>query len=319
VTTISAVTTRLRARFEAVEGVFGRRSRARLVMTGLITTFAVVTVYRMINAAALGSFAVDLRIYRLAADAGIHGGDPWAASVIGFTFAGPPPSLLPYVPAAIVPEGVAIAIYGALSVGAAVLALRTLGLPLWWLLFPPISESLIVLNPDVIVIALLLAVPRLAPLAVLCKVYAAIPLAIAGRWIALAVGLGLCLLSAPFWPAFFAHRDAIGAALVAQSYGGASAWGTWLLVPTVVALVWLRRRGAEWLAVPAVWPYTQLHYAALALPIAARDSVVAYLLAFPLPFVAPIATIYYAVRLWGHARLGDQRADATKTDPSPSR
>jgi hypothetical protein len=287
-------------------------------MWGLITTFVVVTAYRALNAWRLDTFGLDLRIYRLAADAWIHGADPWASSVLGLTFAGPPPSLLPYLPAALLPEAVAITLYSLLSVGAALLALRALHLPLWWLLFPPISESLIVLNPDVLVIALLVAVPRLAGLAVVFKIYAAIPLALTRRWVALAVGLGLCLLSLPLLPDFLAHRDAITAALVVQSDVGASAWGTWLLVPTVVALVWLRGRGAEWLTVPAIWPYTQLHYAAIALPVAARDPVVAYLLSFPVPLVAPIATIYYAVRLWSRPRLAAQRSAATKRDPSPS-
>jgi hypothetical protein len=35
------------------------------------------------------------------------------------------------------------------------IVLRALRLPPWWLLVPPISDSLIVLDPDVIVIATL--------------------------------------------------------------------------------------------------------------------------------------------------------------------
>jgi hypothetical protein len=191
-------------------------------------------------------------------------------------------------------------------------------LPLWWLLFPPISDSLIVLNPDVIVIAMLLATPRIAALAVVFKIYAAVPLALTFRWRALVIGLALCLLSAPWWPMFFADLDAITAGLSIQSDGGASAWGTWFMVPTLIALALLFRRGAEWLAVPAVWPYTQLHYSALALPVAARNAAVALLLCFAAPLMAPLATIVYAAWVVTKPRLEAYRAGAARTDPSAS-
>ena len=87
---------------------------------------------------------------------------PGAPASDGLTFAAPPPALIPYFPAAILPEAAAILIYGLLSVLAAVVALRAVGLPLWWLLFPPLAECIIVLNSDVFVIALLLAGRRWA-------------------------------------------------------------------------------------------------------------------------------------------------------------
>jgi hypothetical protein len=198
------------------------------------------------------------------------------------------------------------------------LALRRLELPLWWLLFPPISDSLIVLNPDVVVIGILVALPRIAAASVLLKIYAAVPLVLTQRWRALAIGLLLCLLSMPWWQDFLAASPSIEASLAAQSFGGLSAWGTWLMIPTVLALVALWKRGAEWLTVPAVWPYSQLHYSALALPVAARDPVVAFLLSFPVVFLVPIATIYYAVKVITSARLAGYRSGATMTDPSMS-
>jgi hypothetical protein len=213
---------------------------------------------------------------------------------------------------------VAIALYGAITLAVAVLALRALHLPLWWLLFPPISDSIIVLNPDVVVIGLLVALPRLAGASVLLKVYAAVPLVLTQRWRPLVIGLLLCLLSVPWWPNFLAAGPSIEASLAAQSFGGTSAWGTWLMIPTVLALVALWRRGAEWLTVPAVWPYTQLHYAAIALPVAATDAVVAFLLSFPVAYLAPIATVYYAVKVITSRRLAIYRSGATSTDPSES-
>jgi hypothetical protein len=269
----------------------------RFVSTyGLLLVFVLVTAERLLGAWRLGTFAIDLRIYRAAAEAALRGANPWTAAVDGLGFAAPPPTLLPYFPAALLPELLAIAIYGALTLGAAMIAIRALHLPVWWLLFPPIVDSLVVLNPDVIVIALLLAGGRLTTGASLpFKVYAAIPLLIARRWVPLAVGVGLCLLSVPWWMQFIEARDAVTASLQAQSFGGLSAWGTWLLFPTALALVALRDRDAQWLAVPALWPYTQLHYAALALPVAARSPIVAFGLSFPVALLTPIVITLYAI------------------------
>ena len=309
---------RLAAGVDAVDRIIDANGRARVASWGLLLTFIIVTTERLLGAYRLGTFAIDLRIYRAAAEAALDGRDPWAAGAAGLAFAGPPPTLIPYLPAALVPEGVAIAVCGAITLGAALLTLRALHLPPWWLLFPPISDSIIVLNPDVIVIALLVALPRLAALSMVFKVYAAVPLALTMRWRPLVVGALLCLLSAPWWPAFFAARGSIGDSLATQSFGGMSAWGTWLLIPTVVALAVLWRRGAEWLTVPALWPYTQLHYSTLALPIAARNAVVAFLLCFPVAFLPPLATILYALWVVGAGRLEAYRAGAAKIQPSAS-
>jgi hypothetical protein len=285
---------------------------------GLLLVFALSTAERLMGAAARGTFGVDLRIYRAAAEAAIAGRDPWSASVGGLTFAGPPPALLPYLPAALLPEGVAIVLYGALTLLGAVAALRAARVPVWWLLFPPISDSLIVLSSDVVVIALLLAVPRLAAVSVVLKVYAAIPLAIGARWRPLAIGLGLCLLSAPWWSAFLAARESVSVSLQTQSFGGLSAWGSWLIVPAVLALIALWRRGAEWLAIPAVWPYTQLHYNVLALPIAAKSPIVAFLMSFAVWPLPAVAAIVYALQLFLLRLAAPYRVGAVKTAPSSS-
>ncbi len=314
-----AIGRNLAAFLDTVERSFSPWVRHTTMEYGLLPVFILSTTERLAGAAARGTFGIDLRIYRAAAEAAIAGRDPWAASVGGLTFAGPPPALLPYLPAALLPEGVAIIVYGSLTLLGAVVALRTVRLPVWWLLFPPISDSLIVLNPDVVVIALLLAVPRLAAVSVVLKVYAAVPLAIGRRWRPLAIGLGLCLLSAPWWGDFLAARESISVSLQSQSFGGLSAWGSWLIVPTVLALIALWRRGAEWLAIPAIWPYTQLHYNVLALPIAARSPIVAFLLSFAVWPLPAVATIAYAA----HVRLlrlaAPYRAGAVKTAPSSSR
>jgi hypothetical protein len=268
--------------------------RTRTVAWGLAALFVVVTGERTLRAIQLGTLAIDLRIYRAAADAAIHGADPWRAGVGGLTFAGAPPALLPYVPAALLPENVAVAVYLAVSVVAAMLVLRALRLPLWWLLFPPLAETIVVLNSDVFVIALLVVGGRLAFASVVVKVYAVIPLLLQGRWVSAVVGALVCLIALPLLPQFLADRDAITSALEAQSFGGLSAWGSWLIVPTVVALLALLRQGAEWLTIPAVWPYTQLHYNVLALPVAAASPMVAFLLSFAVWPLPALAAIYFA-------------------------
>jgi len=298
---------------DAVERRTTARGRALMTTAALLTTFSLVTAERIVGSATRGTFGIDARIYRSAAEAALAGRDPWAVGVDGLTFAGPPPTLVAYIPAALLPEGIALLLYAAISIAAAVAVLRTLHLPIWWLLFPPISDSLLVLNPDIVVIALLVATPRFAALSVPLKPYAAVPLLLTERWKPLAIGLGLCLLSVPWWSAFLANREAIASALASQSFGGMSAWATWLMVPTGLALVVLFRRGAEWLAVPALWPYTQLHYSALALPIAAKNVVVAFLLCFSVAFLPPIATIVYAVWVVVARRLAIYRANALAT------
>ena len=126
------------------------------------------------------------------------------------------------------------------------------------------------------------------------KTYAAIPLLLDGRRWALAVGVGLSLVTLTLWVAFFGQLGSITQRLSNQSFGGLSAWGTWLMIPTALALVVLRRRGASWLAVPGLWPYTQLHYSCLALPVAATNPVLAFLFSFSIPLLPPMAIIAYA-------------------------
>jgi hypothetical protein len=295
----------------AIGASHARRYRLTVFGNGcLLVVFTLVTTRIAIGAAVSGTFALDLRIYRAAAQALFAGENPWNAGVLGITFAAPPPTLIAYIPAGLLPEPLAIALYGAISLVAAAATLRALSLPFWWLLFPPLSEGLMQLNPDVVVIALLVRPSPLAGLAMVMKIYAALPLLLGERWRALFVGVGLCLLSAPLWPQFLEAAGTVALALPAQSGGGLSAAGTWLLVPVVISLVYLWRRGAEWLAVPAIWPYAQFHYSTLALPVAARNFGVALLLCAPIAMAAPIATLYYAAFVFLSARLAAYRTRA---------
>ena len=283
--------------YDAWDRLLPDRIRRPTEMWALLVVFAMISIERTASAYRLGYIAVDLRIYRAAADAVLRGADPWQAGAANLTFAGAPPSLVPYLPAALVPEPIAIAIYGLLSVLAATIALRALHLPIWWLLFPPMAEAIVVLNSDVFVIALLLAGGRWAWSSVVFKAYAVIPLVLQRRWLAAFIGVVACAVTLPLLPQFLNDGELISSALEQQSSGGLSAWGSWVMVPTIVALIALVGRGAEWLTVPAIWPFTQLHYNLLALPVAAASPVVAFLLCLAVWPLPAVAAIYYAIRV----------------------
>jgi hypothetical protein len=290
----------------------------RVATYGLLVTFVILTGQEVLGAYTRGFFGLDLRIYRAAAMAVLQGGDPWSAGAEGFRFAATPPTLLAYIPAAVLNESVGIAIYGLATVFAAVFVVRRLELPIWWLLFPPLAESVIVLNPDVLVIALLLSSRRVAWLAVVLKIYAVIPLALQRRWVAVVVGCAASIVALPLWLAFLEQRGPITDALASQSLGGISAWGSWLVIPTTIALLILRGRGAAWLVVPALWPFTQLHYATIAMPAARRSPTLAFLLSFAIPMFPAYAVIVEATRVV-LARLLDRyrSGDGTITPSSP--
>src|SRR5207237_9167319 len=129
-------------------------------------------------------------------------------------FGGRPPGRLASFPAAILPETVAWAAYIVLFVVVAVLVLRRLRLPAWWLLFPPLWESVELVNQDLLAVWLLLVPGAWSGIAVVCKSYAAIPLAIQGRWRALSVGLAVSLITLPLWLTFLQRWDEIQATLI---------------------------------------------------------------------------------------------------------
>ena len=282
----------------------------------LPVVFGVVTVGTLALSLVGGWFGLDTRIYRGAALAMLDGRDPWLATVDRVRFAGPPPTLLGYVPAALVPENVAVIAYCVTSVAAAIILVRALRLPWWWLLFPPLSDSIIVGNPDAIAAMLVVCGGRFAGLGVVLKVYTAVPLLIQRRWAALAVAAGVSAVTLPLWPTFFADAAVISNTFEVWADGRLSAWGTPMLLPTALAILVLivRRRGGEWVAVPALWPHTQLHYACVALPALRGRPLVALAMSVGFVQLTPIAIIAQVV--WEEWRL---RARAGVPDAAPSR
>lgn len=262
--------------------------------------FAAFSLYHLGWISQSGSLGLDARIYHRAAAAWLAGGDPWAASVtisagLTFHFAGLPPSVLAFAPTAWLPEAVvAVAwIVGSFAAGAWII--RRLGLEWWWLLFPPLVMGALSANPGVVLLALLLTRwPPAEGLAAALKVYAIVPILAERHWRGLAAFGLLCLAALPLWLAW----DPVGVTgrLVQEAGGGSGATAYWWLIPpTALALLVIARfdlRAAAYLAIPALWPSAQYHYAVMALPVIAMWP--AILFAVPAPGMPAAAVLLHA-------------------------
>jgi hypothetical protein len=200
----------------------------------------------------------DFWIYRNAAQALLDGGDPWAASHpwngIAWHYAAPPSAAQLFVPFALVGESLALWLFLGVSAITAWAALRRLGLPAWWLLFPPMTEGLLAANPQVLLFGLLViggtsargarlqARGRVTGLlvartvAVGLKSYAIGPVIARREWRALAaiaVGAAASIAIAPaLWARYVADFGLIAGRLVTEAEGGVSA--ALLLRPNVL-------------------------------------------------------------------------------------
>jgi hypothetical protein len=261
---------------------------------GLPAWFASMTAVHLATTSTTSqAIGLDARIYYRGSEAWLLGGDPWSAVALmasgHFHFAGMPATVELLAPFTFLPETafVIVAMLGGLA--SAIFILWKLGLPGSWLLFPPIAQALISANPQLVVVALLLAgMPLLQALAPMLKIYGVIPLVIEMRWKAVAAVTGLLVLSfaiAPgLWIDYVSRFAVISQRLDLEAVGGFSAWG---LPPTAIAMVVgallvlfiLDRKSAAWLAVPALWPATQLHYSVFALPVI--TPLMAFVLAIP--------------------------------------
>jgi hypothetical protein len=186
----------------------------------------------------------DFWIYRNAAVNLLAGADPWAASAhwngTDWHFAAPPTAAQLFVPFAWLDASVGLVLFVGLSMAAIALALRGRGMPLWWLLFPPLTEGLIAANPQIVLLGLLLigsgAARRTEPataigvaraIATGLKVYAILPIVARREWRAVGiviVVLVLSIIAAPsVWQSYLSRFGAISARVIQESNGGLSA------------------------------------------------------------------------------------------------
>lgn len=262
-----------------------------------------------------GALGFDGRVYALAARTMLEGGNPWTADFGGGTFAGLPTGLIPYLPFAYLPQEWVAGIVMPLDLIAWIVVLRRLRLPAYWLAFPPLFESIIAANSEVIVVAALMT--RWAWVAPVLKPYAVLPLIGERRWRSILIGsaVGLASLVVLPWGMFIESLPFISHQLAAQSFGSSAFGNPLLMAICLVALASMGRRG-WWFATPSLWPNPQNHYGLIALPVMAP--VIALCWAIGLPQYVGI--IVGAVWLWyrpiastaqdrphrvGGARLGD--------------
>jgi hypothetical protein len=240
--------------------------------------------------------AIDARHYQRAASAWLAGGDPWAViEGAGGNYAAGPHTLLFYAPTSLVPLAVSVVIWMTLGLVASVWLVRRLRLPIWWVLFPPLTHAIWNGNPQTIALALLVLGTRWgAVVAVGLKLYSALALVTRPRTL-IVVGIAL-LVTLPVLPWQLYVADGLGVSDHLGTAWNGSAWRLPVLVaPTLLGLWVLRRHGAEWFAVPAVWPATQFYYVGMALPAIVDRPILAAALALPVPLMAPVVVMVLAV------------------------
>jgi hypothetical protein len=259
--------------------------------------------------------AIDARHYQRAATEWLAGGDPFLVAEGTTPYVSGPHTLLFYAPTSVLPLVVSTWLWMGLGLAASVWLVRRLQLPVWWVLFPPLTHAIWNGNPQTIALALLvLGGPLAAAAAVGLKLYTG--LALAFRWRDAIVAGVFLLVTLPFvpWELYLQHSGSI-AEHVATSWNG-SAWRLPILLPFAALAIWiLRREGGAWHAVGALWPGTQFYYNAMALPAIVDRKLVAAALAAPVPLMAPLVVIVLAARKL-YEKYGDrlplQRSVATQ-------
>lgn len=275
------------------------RLRLALARIGLPAWFVVIDLLWIVKPI---TFGIDARHYQRAASAWLTGGDPWSVYEYDVQYAAGPHTLLLYAPTHLVPLPVATAIWMLIGAAAAVWAVRRLDLPLWWFAFPPLFHAVWNGNPQTLMVALLMIGAAWASAgAAIVKLYALVPLLFRPRQLVVAgIVLAVTLLVVP-WQLYLGAGA--GAAAHLDGAWNGSAWRIpVLLVPTVLGLWVLRRRGAEWWSVPAIWPATQFYYVSTVLPVVARRPTLAALMAAPVPLMAPVLVMGLAL-----AKVAEER------------
>jgi hypothetical protein len=265
-----------------------RRAAGRLLLPAW---FAIISFQAAVATVGNQGFdPLDARLYVAATRAWLAGQDPWSVAYHGIYFAAPPPTLLAMLPFAVLPDPAGWIALALLSVIAGVATIRMLGLPWWWLLFPPLVLGAISGNPQLLLVPLLLGGGGW--LAGLAKVYAIVPAVVLGRRRQVGAFAVVVLATAPFlpWAQYLGELGAINARLAEQSrYGFSTTVAVALAVPALVGFWLVGRERTAWLAVPALWPMQQWYYGTLALP--ARSALACAIIAAPIPASGTLAVL----------------------------
>jgi hypothetical protein len=274
------------ARGEGLQRAFER--------VGVPAWFLIIDVIWVAKPLVLG---IDARHYQRAASTWLAGGDPWSVTELGVPFAAGPHTLLLYAPTSVIPLQASFVFWMALGVAVSVWTVRRLGLPLWYVGFPPLFHAIWNGNPQTLMLALLvLGQPLASAGAVLVKLYAILPLLFRPRHLLVAVLVLVVTLPILPWQQYIADQAGVAHHLSHAWNGSAWRFPILLLPPTLVGLWILRRKGAEWLSIPAVWPATQYYYVSSVLPLLPGRPMLAAILAAPVVLVAPAVVIGLAIR-----------------------
>lgn len=244
------------------------------------------------------ALGIDARIYFRAAEAYRLGGDPWAAFVANppgdrFHFAALPPTVLAFLPLTGLPERLAVWLVVWLGLLSAVYIVKKLGLPMWWLLFPPLTQGVYAGNPQIVLLAALLSgISGVVALAPMLKIYALAPL-VGERWIRAllfaTIYLAISVVIAPtLWASYVEQSGAIATRLLDEARGGYAGTGNSIPLTAVgaigvAALSIVDLRAAGWLVSPALVPASQFHLSTMAMPVLANAGAFGLTIALALP------------------------------------
>ena len=229
----------------------------------LLLWFLTVDTLWFVQWASLGAAAGNVRTYHAATQVWLSGGDPWAQSYptpFGEQWLiSPPPGLVPYALTSRLPVEAAMVVWVAIAAIAAVWVVRRIGLPLWWLAFPPLAFDVFWGSVDVLALAVVLG--PLAWLGAAVKPTVGGAIIADRRWRQL-VGVGLALAASVAvlpWGTYLGHARDLAQRGLDQSHGGYSAAGLpWLAARTARALVSHGWRRGWYLAGPARHPARQV-------------------------------------------------------------
>jgi hypothetical protein len=255
---------------------------------------------------------LDGQLYLEATRTWLAGGDPFTVVVHRLSLAAPPPTFLPLVPFAILPPALGLALLAVALIVSAVLTIRLLGLPWWWLAFPPLVECVITGNAHGLLLPLMLT--GRGWLAVLLKIYAAVPLAFLGQWRQLFLAAVAILMTVPIlpWGSYISKYADISARYAETSRAGLPFEALVAFAPlALLAFLIVGREKAAWMAVPALWPSPQPYYSTLGMP--TRSAVAMAVIAIPLPqpgLFALFALAAVQVVGWYRSRRGEMAPPA---------
>ena len=200
----------------------------------------------------------------------------------------------------------------AVAIASGIATIRLLRKPWYWIMFPPLVISMAGGGIDAWLLPLILV--GHGWLAVLGKLYAAVPLALLGRWRPLVIAGIVILVTAPFlpWGSYFAQFPTIRSHLAEQAQNLSAP--LYLMPIAIVSLLVMGRERGAWMAVPALWPSTQLYYNTIALP--ALTPLAAALIAVPSPWCVVGACVVFAIQ--SSARSGPSARAGTRHASRPA-